>query len=333
VTGWEIVEIDAKDEARLSEWWHASRAADTGRPYDFWPTWEVARAYYRTDDPNTDTTMLAAYVDGEIAGAARLRYPLKDNTHLTWAMFGVLEPFRRRGIGTALVAAGEDDARDHGRNVLLADVKTPPGATSGGHLDFAAKVGFEPASMEEHKALDLAGSEHLWPALDAEVAEAIGDYRIEVWTEIPEEHLDGYCGLLNIFMSQIPTGDLPLEDLHWDRARIRANEARAREIGLVEFTSAAIAPDGSLAASSDVNINVQDPRIADIGITLVLPEHRGHRLGLAVKLANHRALRAAYPQTELVTTTNANVNAHMNAINERMGYRVVEQFHELQKKL
>ena len=26
-------------------------------------------------------------------------------------------------------------------------------------------------------------------------------------------------------------------------------------------------------------------------------------------------------------------NTHMNAINERMGYRVVEQFHELQKRL
>src|SRR5688572_29211336 len=112
----EIRQVDRQDEVALSAWWHAAREADTGRPYDFWPTWEVARAFYLADDPNFDTTMLAAYVDGEIAGAARLRYPNKDNQHLTWAGFGVLERFRRRGIGTALVAAGEADARQHGRS-------------------------------------------------------------------------------------------------------------------------------------------------------------------------------------------------------------------------
>jgi GNAT superfamily N-acetyltransferase len=211
-------------------------------------------------------------------------------------------------------------------------VKTPPGERSG-HLEFAARTGYELASMEEHKVLDLAACEHLWPALEAEVAEALGDYRVEVWTEIPEEHVEGYCALLNVFMSHIPLGELPLEALQWDRERIRAVEERDRKVGYVSITSAAIAPDGSVVGSSDLHLNVKDPRIADIGITLVLPEHRGHRLGLAVKLATHRALLADFPETGLVTTTNANVNDYMNGINERMGYRVVEQFHELQKKL
>lgn len=332
MTGWEIVEVDARDTAALSDWWHAARAADTGRPYDFWPTWEAARASHQADDPNFDTTLLAARVDGEIAGAARLRFSKNDNTHLTYGGFWVGEEFRRRGIGTALVAAGEAESRARGRSVLLADATSSPGETSVG-VAFATRVGFELASLEEHKVLDLAACEAGWAALEEKVAESLGDYRIELWSEIPDEHVDGYCALLNIFMSQIPLGDLPLEALQWDEARIKATEARAREISAVALTAGAIAPDGSLAGSSDVNLYLSDPRIAHIGITLVLPEHRGHRLGLALKLANHRALREDYPQTELIATSNANVNGMMNSINEQLGYRVVEQFHEFQKKL
>ena len=66
---------------------------------------------------------------------------------------------------------------------------------------------------------------------------------------------------------------------------------------------------------------------------MVTPAHRGHRLGLAMKLATHRALRATYPECELVITSNADVNQRMNDINEAMGYRVIEQLMEVQKRL
>ena len=72
---------------------------------------------------------------------------------------------------------------------------------------------------------------------------------------------------------------------------------------------------------------------AQIGITMVLPEHRGHSLGLAMKLATHATLATAVPACGLVTTSNADVNDHMNAVNEAMGYRLVEQLLEVQKKL
>ena len=65
---------------------------------------------------------------------------------------------------------------------------------------------------------------------------------------------------------------------------------------------------------------------------MVLPEHRGHSLGLAMKLATHRSLVAQVPECRIVATGNADVNAHMNAVNERMGYRLVEQLLEFQKK-
>jgi predicted GNAT family acetyltransferase len=82
-----------------------------------------------------------------------------------------------------------------------------------------------------------------------------------------------------------------------------------------------------------VRTHAADPRVARIGVTMVLPEHRGHRLGLATKLASHRALRAQVPGCELVVTSNAEVNTHMNVINERMGYQQLETLVEYHKRL
>ncbi|MCW2813716.1 MAG: family N-acetyltransferase [Nocardioides sp.] len=65
------------------------------------------------------------------------------------------------------------------------------------------------------------------------------------------------------------------------------------------------------------------------GTTIVLPEHRGHRLGLALKVAHHQALLARFPDVEWIATATADVNAHMNAVNDRLGIRVVERCIEL----
>jgi hypothetical protein len=66
---------------------------------------------------------------------------------------------------------------------------------------------------------------------------------------------------------------------------------------------------------------------------MVLPGHRGHRLGLAVKLAGHRALRAEVPDCQAVVTSNADVNQRMNAINEALGYRQLETLLEYHRTL
>ena len=50
-------------------------------------------------------------------------------------------------------------------------------------------------------------------------------------------------------------------------------------------------------------------------------EHRGHRLGLATKAVNLRAVQAARSDLTLVVTQNAETNDYMVAINELMGFR------------
>ena len=58
--------------------------------------------------------------------------------------------------------------------------------------------------------------------------------------------------------------------------------------------------------------------------TLVDREHRGHRLGMAVKVANLRELQRAHPERETVGTGNDATNSYMVGINVELGFRVVE---------
>ena len=57
------------------------------------------------------------------------------------------------------------------------------------------------------------------------------------------------------------------------------------------------------------------------------------RSGLAMKLAGQASLVAALPDCRLVTTSNADANDQMNAVNEQLGYRLAEQLLEVQKTL
>jgi hypothetical protein len=65
----------------------------------------------------------------------------------------------------------------------------------------------------------------------------------------------------------------------------------------------------------------------------VLAGHRGHGLGITVKAANLIRLRVDEPQVTRVLTWNAETNEHMRAVNERLGFRVVNCWHDLSMQL
>jgi hypothetical protein len=58
-------------------------------------------------------------------------------------------------------------------------------------------------------------------------------------------------------------------------------------------------------------------------VTAVVRAHRGHRLGLLIKLAMLEWLAEAEPEQRWILTGNAETNEHMIAINEALGYQKV----------
>jgi hypothetical protein len=70
--------------------------------------------------------------------------------------------------------------------------------------------------------------------------------------------------------------------------------------------------------------------VAEQWNTVVDPGHRGHRRGLAAKVAGLRHLRREIPGALRLETWNAIENYRMIAINELPGIQIVERVDEFQ---
>jgi len=90
---------------------------------------------------------------------------------------------------------------------------------------------------------------------------------------------------------------------------------------------------GELAGQTVVIVPAVQPWIASQLDTSVVEGHRGHRLGMSLKIAMLRELAEAEPQVRTLETWNAASNSYMIAVNETLGYRVVSGAIEWQKHL
>lgn len=332
---WDVRVIDGTDEKVTAQLWEVCHAADTAqRPFDlFWP-WQSARiSWADADRVDMRRILLGAYDGVTVCGAAEVYLPLLDNTHMLYGGFYVHPDHQRRGAGRALVETASRLARDQGRTTIVVEAYALPGEDSTG-LMFGRALGFAEAIEEGMKVVDLPATEHLWAGLEQAAAPRHTDYRIvTVLDVLPDELVDGYCRINEVFNDEAPMGDLDVEPEKWDVERVRDREARNARAGQHVFTALALAPDGAVVGATEVVLSQNAPTHAMQSGTLVLSEHRGHRLGIAMKIANQRAIRDRFPECVRIFTGNAGVNAAMNAVNERLGFRFVERCVELQKTL
>jgi len=327
--------IEPRDEALTRTFWEIGRAADeVDRPWStYWP-WESARAAFAFPSTSMRKSLFAAFDGDQMVGCAELSLPLLDNTHSASPEIFVHPGAQRRGAGTALLHASEAAAREAGRRVLMTDVATPVEGPDSAGLRFALRHGFTTGLVDDIKVVDIIDTEPLWGALDAEIAAHVDGYELRGWLDVcPEDLVEGYCRLMESFNSEAPMGELELEPELWDVGRLREKEDRFRRSGRHEVSALAIAPDGTVAGVTEVVLSDHRKELGLQGGTLVAREHRGHRLGIALKVFNHRAVRRAHPDCVHLLTWNADVNKAMNAVNDRFGYRTVERMAEMQKDL
>jgi GNAT superfamily N-acetyltransferase len=329
----DIREIDSCDLTLVRRFWEIGKAAEADRPHDFYPAWESAWVSYSQGRDDCDTVLLGAFDDEVMWGAARVDLSRYDNLHLASATYYTHPERQRRGIGRALAETSYDVARRDGRQMMFTEAYTLLGESSPGLL-FGKALGFTTALEDGMKVVDLVETEPTWEQLDARVSGAHAGYRIVTWRDsVPEEYVEDYCRLGEMFLDEIPTGELDVEPEKWDRDRVRAREQRNARESRHDCSAGAVAADGRLVALTEVIVGDYAPWRGVQSGTLVAPDHRGHRLGLAVKLANHRQLREQFPECRVLLTGNADVNAPMNAVNEALGYREVERCVEMQRDL
>ncbi len=330
-----VGEIDVQDDEQVQAYWAAGKEGDEfGRPYAAFRSLEAQIVAVREDAISLELVSLAAR-DGEVLGIGEVAMPLLDNTHVAYVEVIVRPAHRRHGVGTALLEACLQVARDRGRQTVICEVNMPftSPPQSAGSL-FLEHHGFEVASLDIHRVLELPGDAGHLDQLETMAAPRHLDYRLESFTDrVPVGLVEGFCALQAAFNSQAPLGDLDLEPEVWDEARVRAGEERGARMGRRSQATVALDGGGNVVALTEMFTNRHLPNVGWQSGTLVLPEHRGHRLGLAIKIANQRRFQDTFPRVELIHSWNAEQNGPMVAINDTIGFRPVEYAAEMQRRI
>jgi GNAT superfamily N-acetyltransferase len=282
--------------------------------------------------PGFEAERHVALFDGVVAGSLRLMFPMTDNVENASFALTVAVGHRRRGVGRALFERGVQRSIARGRKNLEAETidSGPEGAA------FATAMGAKMALAETRSRLDVPPpDQERLAALLADAWSHAEGYRVVQWTGVPaEEYLDDIAALDSRYHLDAPMGDLVVEPQKIDGEKIRANEEHGIAVGRTAFHTGAVhRATGRMIGWTFVSGNNDTPQQAWQQLTLVDPAHRGHRLGLVLKLENLRFIRAGRPELTGIDTFNATANEPMLAVNDAMGYRRADQWMQWQLTL
>ncbi|MCZ7419336.1 GNAT family N-acetyltransferase [Verrucosispora sp. WMMA2121] len=328
-----ITSVEAADEAAVEQAYQIGAAQVAADEPDFPPMCRRRfTALLRHPMPGCETIMLLARIDGTPAGFLRLDLPQLDNTENASAELIVHPALRRRGVGRALAEHGLGLLRERGRKrvsaMSRAEVAGEPGRRSPGNA-FAAAFGAVDALTDVRRRLTVADLDQA--RLDTLLADArirAAGYAVLRWRgRTPDDLAADVAYLDGRLLADAPMGDLAWEPERVDAERLRGTEsaldARGRRryhVGLRHEAS------GRLVAWTMLDVGASADWHSFQQITIVDPEHRGHRLGLLSKIENLRHLLAHEPAVRVIDTFNAASNDHMITINEQLGFRVRDRW-------
>jgi GNAT superfamily N-acetyltransferase len=325
------MQIRTLDAGRAEEFarFHAvmTAAERFERPWATVPSVEESWIEFTDDDPAERHLGFVAVDGGEIVGAGAAYLPLADNLHCAWVMPWVEPAHRGRGIGSAVLDHLVEVCRAERRRDLITETAYPLDRQHDHpHRRFAEEHGFALANTEICRTLGLPVDEGLLERLAEQSADHHRGYRIETFVDpVPEDLLPSLCDCMNELAVDAPTGRLSFEREALTPVILRHREDTARRQGRTVLTTAALTGDREVVAYTTLVIPSGDlPHVYQWG-TLVRAQHRGHRLGMAVKARGLLELqRRVGPERTRVQTSNAEQNQHMVAINERLGFRILE---------
>lgn len=337
----DIIEIGRGDETGIAAWVDAAIAAerhDLGDHAEYWTAVELLPLVGATGGLR-QFRLFSGVLEGRVVAAGRMQMALKDNLDLAELHVGVRPEARRRGLGSELLRHLEARALADGRTRLEAfpswRQEDPEDGAGVAGAEFARAHGFRLTLSDVQRQLHLPVADDLLDALEREAAPHHRGYELRSWAgPVPDDLVVSWLELSTTLATEAPIGTGVREDEVVDVPAFRESEALQAAQGRTMWHTVALDETGRVVAYTQVAETLPDnPFLFQWG-TLVHRDHRGHRLGLAVKAANHRVIQEGSDVAGRRTVTwNAGVNDHMIAINERLGFVRGARGGEFQKKL
>ncbi|MCU1469851.1 MAG: family N-acetyltransferase [Glaciihabitans sp.] len=286
------------------------------------------------DQDNQPTRLFVARIGDRIVGQARYELEAGDAPTTVWLHVDVAPDYSQRGIGAALSAWVQSIARTDA--VHKAIVYTPSRDAAGPRIPAPTGFGSLPAGNVEVRFLLASGyrleqvvrGSRLALPFDAgtrlaETAAVAGDdYRLHYWTNTtPAKWRDDLATLRTRMSIEEPDAGLDEPDDPWSVERLIADDARIAESTRDRLVVAVEhVPSGELIGFTALLVPADPARAVQQSDTLVVPGHRGHRLGMLLKLANLDYLTRTRPGHPSILTFNAEENRHMLDVNEAVGF-------------
>jgi hypothetical protein len=287
---------------------------------------------------------------GEILGAASITTSTQPGTTAAEIELMFLPPHGSDGVAAVLLDRLEQEAGVLGRSILQAWTLHPAAggermltpATGWGEVastplsDLLDAHGYALEQVERNSILPLHGTLH---DTERRLAEAVAfagpDYRVVSWTlPTPPELRSEYGSMIARMATDVPSGDLTMEEETWDDERVSRRDATFAAGGQTMSVAAVVhEPSGAMVAFNELNIGSDLTGVTHQWGTLVVKEHRGRRLGTIVKCANILRWQSIAPHSPKISTFNAEENRPMLDINERIGFVPASYAGAWQKRL
>ncbi|MDO5735757.1 MAG: GNAT family N-acetyltransferase [Propionibacteriaceae bacterium] len=244
-----------------------------------------------------------------------------------------------QGIGSALHAAALDVAAEHQRTTIQAWTWEPatipdgarqlPARTGSGGVEadsretrFLLRQGYALGQFARNSRLHLPPSDELARRRDELLADKPAGYEIiTIQGRTPLRFLADAAKLSAIMATDSPSGSMDVEDESWDPERVRLSDDVLEEAQRDQLqTLVRHAPSGELVGFTRLLRDRDRPEVVHQWETLVVSTHRGHGLGMLMKVVNHAAVAELWPGAQRLVTGNASENGHMLDINIALGY-------------
>ncbi|MFE2531365.1 GNAT family N-acetyltransferase [Streptomyces sp. NPDC059371] len=257
---------------------------------------------------------LASDADSIPVGTAFLRLFDGGQEHLAELTLHVHPVERRKGVGSQLLDTAVAAARGNARRCVSAQAQA---GSPGDH--FLPAHGFRKVLTLRFARLPLADVDV--SALAEVIERPHPGYRLASWQGTVPDALAQTFAASRRAMDDMPMDDTDYGTVAWDVDRVRAAAKAVEQRGDQLHTVVAIDTcDGSIAGFTELVVPGDGTGDGQHYGTGVLPEHRGHGLGLWMKAESIRHAHGRYPGLGGLLTDTADSNMHMRHISDSLGY-------------
>jgi mycothiol synthase len=268
-----------------------------------------------------DHTWLAETSGGTPIGCSACWSNSAGDTAVMQCYVYVREPWRRRDVGWQLTRPVIDTAQAEGRSSIVGN--TFDSVLAGGA--FALRLGARAARVNRTSELRISDVDwdlvQSW--IDAGRGRVLG-YSLDLWDGPFPDELAGDAAAFHHLVQTKPRDDLHVADVVLRADHVAELDRALVEAGRRRWTIFVRDLSGRCVGGTEMIFEPWDATVAAQQNTAIGEAHRGIGLAKWVKASMLDRIRRERSNIERVRTSNAFSNAPMLAINDMLGFKIIE---------